>query len=703
MPETKEINLLHRLCRRYGIQTAYYDMNNRPAYAATEPLLAVLQSLGAPVVKSEDAGQGLREYRQSFWQRPLQPVIVAWDGTPSRTTLRIPTETADSTLDCHMTLETGEVRRWQWAGKDHRNLNAADVEGRKYLCKALTLPHDLPMGCHHLEIALAGKTARSLLISAPTRAYSPPEETGRNWGVFLPLYALRTKTSLGSGNFTDLGELADWVYGLGGRVISTLPFLASGADTSPYLPLSRLFWNDFYIDPRRAPEAERCPDAKNLLLSPEFQTEAASLRNTGLVDYPREMALKRRIIEELGRTCFEKSPERLKELERFTAENPVLEDYARFRAAVKKYGANWRDWPQPFRSGSLREGDYDEDERRYHLYTQWLAHQQITELSQKSREKGIKLYLDLPLGAHPDGYDVWREREAFIGDVSCGAPPDTFFIKGQDWGCPPMHPQKIREQGYRYPIACLRHHLGQAGILRIDHVMGLHHIFCIPRGMAATDGVYLRYHAEEFYAILSLESHRHRAVIVGEDLGTVPDYVRPAMGRHRLRRMHVFQYAAGDILWGKQPEPSPGAVTSLNTHDMPPFTAWWQGKHIRLRRELGLLDETEEKKELEAFSNLKRALLAFLENQESPAPEDDIPKIMAGILSYLASSKAEVLLVNLEDLWQETRQQNVPGTMSEYPNWQQRARYFFEEFCQMAGVVATLKMIDTRRRNTSQQ
>lgn len=702
MPKTSETGLLHRLCRRYGIQTAYYDMNGHPSYATTESLLAVLGSLRAPVTKLEDAGAALKEHRQTFWQRSLEPVIVAWDGAPDPALLRLPADCADNVLDCRLSLETDEVRRWQWASKDHALLGAADIEGKKYLCKRLPLPNDLPPGYHHLEVSLAGWQAGSLVISAPTKAYAPPEEENRHtWGVFLPLYALRTKNNPGSGDFSDLWALSDWVYSLGGRVVSTLPLLACGDDPSPYMPLSRLFWNEFYVDLSRVPEMEKCPTARGLLQSASFQEEAISFRNSDLVDYPRQMARKRRVMEELCRCLFEKAPRRLEELQRFAAQNPAASDYASFRAAGEKLGTRWQSWPEPARSGNLGEGNYRKDDRRYHLYAQWLAHQQVTELDQKARGKGLRLYLDLPVGVHPEGYDAWRERDALVHDVSCGAPPDTFFVLGQNWRFPPLHPVKIREQGYRYPIAYLRHHLKQAGMLRIDHVMGLHHIFCIPSGMTAAEGVYLRYRAEEFYAILSLESHRNRAIIVGEDLGTVPDYVRPAMKKHELHRMRVFQYEAADILAKRLP-PAPDAIASLNTHDMPPFAAWWRGRNITLQRELGMLDEAGEKAELHNFSNLKRALLAFLEEQGLTAPEGDTAKIMESILSYLAAGPAEMLLVNLEDLWQETRPQNIPGTVTEYPNWRRKARYFFEEFCQMPEVVATLKIVDQKRRNSSQ-
>ncbi|MFH0941957.1 MAG: 4-alpha-glucanotransferase [Chloroflexota bacterium] len=704
-----ETSLLHQLCHQHGIQTAYYDMRRHREYAPTESLLAMLRSLGAPVATLADAGPALREHRQKVWQHPLEPVIVAWDGTLAPAALRLPSNIADSTLDCQLKLETGEERRWQWNGKDHAALAAAEIGSTRYLSKPLPLPRDLPQGYHHLTVELAGRPARSLVISAPQKAYAPPDGGDkRDWGVFLPLYALRTKNNWGSGDFSDLGTLADWVAGLGGRVVATLPLLAGffneGDEPSPYLPISRLFWNEFYIDPSRVPELEKCPEARRLLESSSFQDEVRSFRNSSLIDYPRQVALKRRVIEEMSRTCFDEASGRLRDLQRFIAASPAAEDYARFRAAGEKHGTPWRSWPQPLRGGILREGDYREADRRYHLYGQWLAHQQVTELGRTAREKGMKLYLDLPVGVHPDGYDVWRESNAFIRDASAGAPPDAVFTRGQDWRLPPLHPEKIREQGYRYPIAYLRHHLRQAAVLRVDHVMGFHRLFCIPHGMTADLGVYLRYRAEEFYAILALESHRHRAVIVGEDLGTVPHYVRPAMKKHGLHRMYVLQYEVAGGLPGGLPPPTPDSIASLNTHDMPPFAAFWQFREIAQRRELGLLDEAGAEEARRNLSNLKRALVALLrERGWLAASEENTANIIESFLSYLAASRAEVLLVNLEDLWQETLPQNIPGTLAEYPNWRRKTRYFFEEFCQMPDVLDTLKTVDRKRRNGGHQ
>jgi 4-alpha-glucanotransferase len=198
-----------------------------------------------------------------------------------------------------------------------------------------------------------------------------------------------------------------------------------------------------------------------------------------------------------------------------------LEDYAAFRAVVEKRRRPWPAWPKPLSSGTIAPADYDQDACVYHLYAQWLAEQQLAAFSSAARQRGPGLYLDFPLGVHRLGYDPWRYRGTFVTDASGGAPPDAVFTQGQNWAFPPLHPELIRAQGYRYLIECLRRQLAYATFLRIDHVMSLHRLYWIPNGWLARDGVYVRYRPDELYAILCLESHRHRASIVGENLGTV--------------------------------------------------------------------------------------------------------------------------------------------------------------------------------------
>lgn len=703
MSSASQTRLLHQLAHLYGVQTAYYDVYHHRRQASIESLLAILRSLRVPITTLQDVPSAWRERRQLIWKRLLEPVIVAWDSEPAVIQLRLPVAIAEAPINCCLKLETGKQQSWKLSGANLSTVETAEVEGTQYVTKRLLLPERLPWGYHQLTLELPGRIDTSLLISAPLKTYLPQAKPeNRGWGVFLPLYALQTQKSWGSGDFSDLEELINWICGVGGNVVATLPLLATfpnDVEHSPYLPISRLLWNEFYLDVNKVPELRECPSAQALTTSSSFQEETKALRNLTLIDYQRQMALKRKALQELSNYFFTHESYRRDALRYFTEANTVVEDYARFRAASEKQGTSWQSWPQPLRQGVLREADYSEENRQYYLYVQWLAHQQIESVSEKAREKGVRLYLDLPVGTHPDGYDGWREREAFISDVSVGAPPDTIFTKGQDWKFSPLHPEKIREQGYRYIINYLRHHLRHAGILRIDHVMGLHRLFCIPKGMEASQGVYLRYPAEELYAILALESHRNKAIIVGEDLGTVPSYVRPAMKKHGLHRMYVLHY---ELATNKQKGLHPASynsVASLNTHDMPPFASFWRGSDIQEWVKLGLLNRAGTLKEKKSRQDTIKTLRASLKRKGwlKKADVDTLSAVKA-CLSFLADSRAQIVLVNLEDLWLETQPQNIPGIHDIYPNWRRKARYRLEEFCQMPQVTDTLNFIDLLRK-----
>ena len=689
MSSASVVRRLHKLARLYGIQTVYYDVHRHRQPASTESLLALLRCLGAPIASLEDVASAWRERRQDLWQRLLEPVTVARDDKPAIVPLRLPSAIDGGTLNCHLKLEDGQQHDWQCPTADLLAIETAEVEGERYAVRRMVVPYRLPRGYHHLTVKTGTGYAEGLIISAPKKAFLPK---GRTWGAFLPLYALHTGRSWGGGDYRDMEALVTWLAGTGAQVIATLPLLATFPDdASPYLPVSRLFWNEFYVAIDRVPELTTCPTAQALVESSLFKQEIDTLRSLPLVDYPRQMRLKRKALEELCRCLFGEPSSRLEALQSFAESNPLASDYARFRATGDKHG-----WASPPGKGELKPGDYDEDSWRYYLYAQWLAHQQMGQLSTAAREKGLRLYLDLPLGVHPDGYDVWRQRNIFVTGASTGAPPDIVFTRGQDWSFPPLHPQKIREQGYGYVIAYLRHHLQHAGILRLDHVMGLHHLYCIPRGMEASQGAYIRYPADELYAILCLESHRHRAIIAGEDLGTVPHYVRPAMSRHGLYRTYVLNY---ELAANQSPPVPQNSIAGLGTHDMPPFASFWRDMDIQQRLELGILDGEGANRERQARQHIRQGWLAYLRARGWVT--GDVPDACAafsGSLSFLAASRARVVLVNLEDLWLETMPQNIPSTTDEYPNWQRKARYSLDQFCQMPQVADTLHTINHLRK-----
>jgi 4-alpha-glucanotransferase len=433
--------------------------------------------------------------------------------------------------------------------------------------------------------------------------------------------------------------------------VSTLPLLAAFLDEpfepSPYSPISRLFWNEFYLDPSRVPE---------------FSGESMPHARTGLVDYREVMRKKREVLEAMARTFFERAPaERRRDFDHYVTNNPELREYARFRTRTDQERRGWHEWQRDAFGN-------DPAVERYHLYAQWLIDTQLRDVAARSQAANCLLYLDLPLGLHRDSFDTWRFPTLFVKGMSGGAPPDPVFTTGQNWSFQPAHPQAMREDGYRYAIAYIRKHLEFAKLLRIDHVMGLHRLYWIPEGLTGDRGLYVRYPAAEMYAILSLESHRAGAGIVGENLGVVPEEVNRTMAKHNVRHLYVAQFET-TLASRKSALKSPpsGSVASLNTHDMFPFQAFIDGKDIDVRLKLRFINSREAGAERKDRRKVRKALeKSFGKN------------LLNGCLEFLRKSKASIVLHNLEDLWGETKPQNIPATTSEHANWRRRMRYSME-------------------------
>jgi 4-alpha-glucanotransferase len=320
----------------------------------------------------------------------------------------------------------------------------------------------------------------------------------------------------------------------------------------------------------------------------------------------------------------------------------------------------------------------------------------LAELSQNFRRREQSLYLDLPLGVNGGGYEVWRERDIFAPGLAVGAPPDTVFLGGQNWGFPPLNPAAQRQQGYRYFIESIRHNMRHAGLLRLDHVMGLHRLFLIPDGMQPADGVYVRYPADELYAILCLESHRNVVAVIGEDLGTVPSYVQTSLARHGINRMFVIEYEASAERKPPLPRPPKNAIASSNTHDIPTFAAFYRGLDIDTLQGLGVFSDDDAERNRQKRQALKEALIGFLDVGTSA----DESEIYDALMAFLAASPARYVLLNLEDLWQETGPQNIPGTTSEHENWRRKLRYSLEALAEDENVTSRLQALDILRKQT---
>jgi 4-alpha-glucanotransferase len=641
----QDLRGLFELARSYGIQTSYLDMTRQRRDADPEALLLVLRAMGAGIEDFDDVPEALARRKDELRKRKGEPVAVAWDGKLGN-------------------------RRFEFG------YHTMEVKGQEtFVISAPTRAFfPLPLGEGGAPLARRVRVSSSRRPATLTRRASRVglSQRERLWGVFAPIYALHSQRNPNAGDLTDFEHLMDWMYELGGSVAATLPLLGAFLDKpfepSPYSPATRLFWNEFYIDLERVPE---------------FTGPLASgPRTTKLVDYRPLMAHKRRILEKLAKKHFaDASPERLQAFRKFIRENKGVEDYARFRALTDRQGHGWNVWPARLREGNIKKTDYDESTKNYHLYAQWIILEQLEALAKKAGARGQMLYLDLPLGLHADSYDVWRYRDSFVQGVAGGAPPDPVFTKGQNWGFPPMNPEAMRLNRYQYFIALLRNHFRFAKLLRFDHVMGLHRLYWIPQELSGDKGVYVEYPAEELYAILSLESHRYQAGIVGENLGTVPPGVNRALARHNIRGMYVAQYEImGDPKKPKLRPVSSKNVASLNTHDMPPFQAFLEGLDIDDRLDLGLLDEKTAKTERRQRLTMKRKLRSFLNVTQS-----------------LARSMADIVLVNMEDLWQETLPQNVPATDKARPNWRRRMRPGIEQIRRMAGLAEVLTDVFAHR------
>ncbi len=704
---------LNELAKSVGVLTQFRDWKGNLQTSAPEAVVQVLRTLGLDISSPDDTAAAAAHYHRMVWTELAPPCTVAWDQAPAAIDLRVPASDG-STYVCELTLESGQTRRIEGSLFDLEVGEHTQLGGQEYVRRTLYVPVG-EHGYHSAVIEVGNRRASCTVFGAPLCAYRTPYR--KRWGLFAPLYAIHRQGGSGAGDLADLMRLGGLIKQRGGDLIGTLPLLASFLDEpyeySPYAPVSRMFWNELYLDLATAPGLGQCPAATDMLVSAEFRDRAEALRSAELVDYRGQMALKRGVLTALSDAAWKPSPLR-SELEGFAAQNPRVDDYARFRAVTEAQGRVWRDWPERMRGCDLRADDYDPKIRNYHLYVQYAMNAQLSRLG---KESGVQLYLDLPVGAHRYGYDTWRDRDAFALDVSTGAPPDELFTGGQNWGGAPLHPWGMRKSGYRYFIDSVRAHFEHSGILRIDHAMGLHRLYWVPEGVSAKEGIYVHYNAGELYAILSIESHRNQCEITGEDLGTVPDYVRPAMERHGLARLYVAQFALPEYDGGPIQPPPKSCVASLNTHDSPTFAGFWLARDIEERFSLGLIDkaglEAEQRERRHACHRVAHYLheQGFLDkvhleataaadtDTAQPAGTTTATAVMRAFSAYLGASEAEIAILTLEDLWMEDRPQNIPGTGPDLrPNWRRKLVPTLDEIVQDTRVSSALKLVDEKRR-----
>jgi 4-alpha-glucanotransferase len=602
-----------------GVHTRYTDGVGRRVSVAPETLLRVCAALGAPVERPRDAAGALRAHRAARQSRLVAPVLVAWDGalTPFRVRAAGP-------IQAQVHIGGGGIVPLARSGGTCRS------------------PNVLPLGYHRLTIETRERRETCFLIAAPVHAWRRPG-SHRSWGVGTHLAALRSARSRSLGDLRDLTSLCDWVRERGGDLVTVLPLLPTfntdPPEPSPYSPVSRLFWSELILDLEAAHRPAVCPAMLDVTAA-DAELRAAlagqAVPAASLLD------------EELIR-------------------------YARFRGAQARLGRNWRDWPSAARHGTLEPAHVDAEVERFHLVAQTRVRGQLHGLRQRLERDGMRVGLDLAVGVHPDGYDPWSRPALFAQGMSVGAPPDEGFASGQDWGFAPVLPGASRTEGHQYLAASIALQAGLAGVLRVDHIMALTRLYWIPHGFGLNAGTYVSYPAEELFAVLTLESERHRCEIVGENLGTVPPEIDQALPRHRIWGMYLAQFQA----WRGPAVPAPSAaeMALVGTHDTPTFAGWLRGTDIAERVRYGLLSER-----AAPGARAERTTTVQQLARRLGSRAEDPHGFLADLLEWLGRSESPLVVPWIEDLWLEDRGVNLPGTRSsERANWQRPMRWLLDD------------------------
>lgn len=680
-PSDPDQSALSAAAETLGIEPRYWDIFGVEHFASPEVLTAMIQSIGA------DGGP-----RETGRLLPKTLVI-----SQNIQTLQVPAELAEGIVSMVFHWESGER-----------------VESQTKMHDAvLPLPAGLPLGYHTIELRTEkGVTTSTRLIVCPDRAYQPEWlQTGRAGGIALSLYGVRSNRNWGCGDFTDLEHLAAWVADDTRAAFLALNPLHSipnrqPYNTSPYLPNSSFYRNFIYLDLERIQEFSGDPGAQRLAASDHFQKHIAQLRESQLVEYERVSHLKLRFLKLLFWTFLDREycqdTPRAREFKHYVKrEGGLLHSYALYCALDEWLHKahpemwNWRSWPKEFQSpDSPQVVAFAQDHWPnvlFHKYVQWQIDGQLRTAQERARQLGLSigLYHDLALATDSFGSDLWAHGAFYVKGCRVGSPPDNFSPKGQDWGFPPPNARQHFDDGYRQFAESIRKNSAHGGALRIDHVMRFFRLYWIPDGMEATEGTYVRERYEDLLRILALESVRGQFVVVGEDLGTVPDYVREMLEHFGILsyRLLYFEQDQGREFRPFEEYPRQ-ALVSASTHDLPTLAGFWLGRDIAARRDAGVISEEAFQVTLSERAAEKQKMLDLLHRagllrddfpRDAGAVPELHPELHNAIVGFLCSTPCQLMVLNQEDLFKETEQQNLPGTTAEYPNWRHKMKYSLEE------------------------
>ena len=690
---------LRRLSDVAGVVPSYVDQTGTETRTTSdETRVALLRAMGVDASTPALADGALDEWEGRDRTRLLAPVRVVRRDDPEvgSVAVRVPEGTTRAAWALELVPEDGEPSRAEGEG-------TPDAEGTLHL----TLPETPALGYHTLRVAVrfdGGEwDGEQSLVVVPEMCPSVREVAGqeRVFGVIANLYTVRSDSNWGIGDVGDLARLMEWTAEVGGAFVGVNPLHAlrnQGADISPYSPVSRVFRNAIYIEVPAVPGFAESEEARRIVEAPQWQTELEALRASEEVKYEEVMAAKRRVLEVLYRE-HAAGAEYRRYLE---AQGEALVHFATFEALADQLGSgDWRTWPEGFRdphSPSTAEfAAAHAEEIGFHQWLQFELDRQLGEAAARGERAGLAmgLYQDLAIGTSPAGADVWANPHLFVTGASIGAPPDEYSAEGQNWGLPPLDPRALREDAYRYWVRLVRASMRHAGALRIDHAIGLFRQFWIPEGAAGKDGAYVRFPVEDLLGILALEARRHGALVVGEDLGTVPPEVPPVLRRWGVLSSRVFYFEREGDEFRPAAEYEPMSLATANTHDMATLAGFWRGRDIEVKRAVGVIpsDEAAAAQRTER-EHERRAILERLASEgvlPSPEEPESGAALRGAVHEFLSRTPAALVGVSLDDLLGEAEPVNVPGVgPSEFSAWTRKLAVGIEELARDPRVRAAL-------------
>ncbi|WP_336486119.1 malto-oligosyltrehalose synthase [Methylobacterium nigriterrae] len=677
---------LEHLADLVGVAAGYTDAFGQRVETSLETRRGLLDALGFAVGSEDEIAASLRKVEAL--RRGLVPPLLPVEARRSH---RVPVRGEGGILAWRLVDERGQAREGR---------AALDGPGG-----AIELPPLTP-GYHHLTVTLGDRRAESWVIAAPQRCWRPrpyADEGARDWGLAAQLYGLRSPDNLGIGTYADAGRAAVDAGMRGASFLGLSPvhalFESDRTKISPYSPSSRLFLETLFIEPGALP-GFRGSRAEAVLSTERARTEA--LRDAALVDHQGVWE----VLSPVLRALWEESPARagadagFAEFRRAGGEN--LESHATFEALSAHFaglGAHWLgDWPEDYRRAgteAVRAFAAEQHEAvSYHAWLQYLADRQLAQAADAALGTGMRLglYRDLAVGADRGGSEIWSHPERFANRVSIGAPPDLLAPKGQDWGLPAFDPLEMERDGLAAFRALVRANMRHAGAIRIDHAFQLARLFLIPLTGSARDGAYVAMPFEPMLAVLRLESHRSKCLVIAEDLGTAPEGFSEALMQAGILSYRILAFEREGDGHFKAPGAYPrDALTAITTHDLPTFVGWWRGVDTDTRQSLGLYDadraETERAERVAERGRLTEALAG-----EQLLPSYDPPEAapFEAAARYLARAPAMLTAVQYEDVVSELSQANVPGSTEGYPNWRRKLDRDLESIAAPGGPLAKL-------------